>query len=205
MKRLLSLLICISVMFVMICEITVGVNALCLQCNDTANGYILVSETTEQISEDLYIVTTIHEKPILTRADRYTRTASKTQTIINNSGVKLFSITLDASFIVQDLHHIPGDLRTLLQIRVDKADVVTVGMLQTSVEGRFLAEITGEGNDLGGAFFGFVELFQVVPGGIPAAIVHKNDFIIIAAARKSLDGSILEGCNIFCFIVAGDN
>ena len=51
----------------------------------------------------------------------------------------------------------------------------------------------------------FMQLLNDGPGSIFAAIIHKDDLIIIAAVFESLNHCIVKGIYIFCFIVAGND
>ena len=78
-------------------------------------------------------------------------------------------------------------------------------MLQSGIEPGFLPKIPGERDDLDGAALVSVELFQIMKRGVPAAIVDKDNFIVITAALESGDHSILKGSDIFCFVVTGND
>ena len=106
---------------------------------------------------------------------------------------------------LQNLHHLAHQLRPLLQIRVDEGNVVPPGVLQPGVNARLLAEIPGEGDDLHRAGVRCVELFQVMQGGVPAAVVNIHNFVVIAAAVKGRYHRLLEGGYIFRLVVAGDD
>ena len=97
------------------------------------------------------------------------------------------------------------DLRALLQIRINQADIFSPGVLQTGVDAGFLAEIPGEGDHLGGAFLCSMELFQVVQRGIRTAVVDKNQFVVVTAPVKGGDYRILKCSHIFRLIIAGDD
>ena len=47
------------------------------------------------------------------------------------------------------------------------------------------------------------EALDDIPGAVPAAVIHKDDFVVIAAAIKGLYDGLLEGGYIFGFIIAG--
>ena len=94
--------------------------------------------------------------------------------------------------LVQNLYHVPDNLRTLLQVSVNEGDIFAAGLGHTGVDTGFFAEITGEADDLDWATLCLEDLLQVVQGGIPAAIVDKDDLVIIAAAFKGADNGILE-------------
>ena len=106
---------------------------------------------------------------------------------------------------VQDVHHLPDDLRPLLQVRIDEGDIFPVGMLQSGVKPRFLSEIPGKADDFHGTFPGSIELFQVVEGGIGAAVVHVDDLIVIAAVLKGGPDGRLKGGHVLGLIEAGDD
>ena len=105
----------------------------------------------------------------------------------------------------QEINHFPDDFRPLLQIGINQADVIPLGVLEPGVESRFLAEVAGEGHHLHRAALLLIELAQIVERGIGAAVVHKDDLKGIAAALEGLDGLLLEKLYIFCFIKAGHN
>ena len=106
---------------------------------------------------------------------------------------------------IQNLYHVPDDFRPLLQVGINKGDVLSGSVLESCVETGFLAKIPGEGDDLYGAFLLGMDFFQIVQGGILAAVVDEDDFIIISAAFKGGDHRSLKGSHIFCLIIAGNN
>ena len=46
---------------------------------------------------------------------------------------------------------------------------------------------------------------QALPGFIGAAVVDEDDFVVITAAGKRTDYSILKGGNVFRFVIAWSN
>ena len=108
-------------------------------------------------------------------------------------------------FFIQDVHHIPNDLRPLLQIRIDEADVFAGGVLQACIDAGFLAEIPGEGYDFHPAVLPGVDLFQIVQRCVPAAIVDIDDLDLIAAVLKGIQRRLMEGNHIFPLVIAGNH
>ena len=107
--------------------------------------------------------------------------------------------------VVQNIHHIPDDLWPLLQVRIDEGDIFPVGVLQSGVKPCFLAKIPGEADDLHGTFPGGIELFQVVEGGVGAAVVHIDDLVVIAAVLKGGPDGRLKGGHILGLVEAGND
>lgn len=105
---------------------------------------------------------------------------------------------------VQNFNHFQNDFRLLLKIRIDQSDILTAGVLHPGVDGRFLAEVSGEGNDLYRAYLRFIQFFQVVKCSVLAAVIDEYDLIIIAAAVKGGNDRRLKRRHILRFIVAGD-
>ena len=103
---------------------------------------------------------------------------------------------------VQDFNHISHNLGRLLQICIDKADIFATCFLETGIECSLLAKVTGEAHYFYGAFLLFVELAQVMHGGVLTTIIYKDDLVVIAAIRKCFDHSILEEADTFCLIIA---
>ena len=104
---------------------------------------------------------------------------------------------------VQDLDHVPDDFWPLLQIGVNEGNVFTVRLLHTGINTGLLAKIPGEGNNLHRTPLCFVQLSEVVQGRIFAAVIYKNDFVVIAAAFEGPHHRILKSGNIFSLIIAG--
>ena len=107
--------------------------------------------------------------------------------------------------LLQNGHHVPDDLRPLLEVGVDEGDVVAGGLLKAGVNGGLLAEIPGQGNHLHRAFLGGEELFQTEEGIVPAAVVDKDDFIVIAAVVEGIVNRVQEQINGFLFIITGNH
>ena len=107
-------------------------------------------------------------------------------------------------FLVQNFHHVTDDFRTLLEVGVNEADIVSCRVLQARVNSGLLAEIPGEGYHLHGAFLGGVELFQIVQRCVPAAVVNEDDLVIIAAAVKGGDDRLLKQGDVIRFVITGN-
>ena len=75
-------------------------------------------------------------------------------------------------------------------------------MLEACVEGGLLAEVPGKADHLYRARLGGVEFFQVVEGGVPAAVIHKDDLVVISAAAEGGDNRVLKGFHVFRLVVA---
>ena len=106
---------------------------------------------------------------------------------------------------LQQLHHIPDDLRPLLEVCIDEGRIIPHGLLKSGINGAFLSEIPGKAHDLHGAFSLPKEFFQVVEGGVGAAVIHKNNFIVISAGCKGIDHRLLKICHILRFVVGRDD
>ena len=103
---------------------------------------------------------------------------------------------------VQNLHHLPHQLRTLLQVCVDQGNVVSLGAGQTGVQTGFLSKVAGKADDTDGAILCGIELFQLRQGLIAAAVVDVDNLICVPAALKSVHDRFLKGCYIFFLVVA---
>ena len=141
-------------------------------------------------------------KPVDYRVERLLK---KGQDLSFISSILIGSYDVIFRLFVQNGYHVPNGFRSLLQISVDETDILAICVLKSGIQGRFLAKIPGEGNNLYGAFLRVMKLFQVVEGGILAAVIHIDDLIVVAAAIKGRDHRILKCSYIFGFVVAGDN
>ena len=76
-------------------------------------------------------------------------------------------------------------------------------MLQPRVDAGLLAEIPGEGDDLYLAVAPGIDLFQVVQGGIPAAVIDVDNFQLPVA--QGLYSRLVKGDHIFSLVIAGNH
>ena len=93
----------------------------------------------------------------------------------------------------------------MLQVRVNQGNVIAAGMGKAGIQACLFTEIPGEGNYLHGALLGRVNLAQVMECCIPAAVVNKDDLVVITAAFKGTDDCFLKVGHILCFVIAGDD
>ena len=77
--------------------------------------------------------------------------------------------------------------------------------MESGIESSLFSEVPGKRDHLYRTGLGGKDFFQIVQGGVRAAVVHKDNLIVIAAAVESLDHSFLKGNDIFRFVIAGDH
>ena len=102
---------------------------------------------------------------------------------------------------IQNLHHLANDLRSLLQISINEGDIIAAGVFHTGVNTGLFTKITGEGNDLYRTFLLAEDLFQVMERSVLAAVIDKNDLVVISAAFERGNYGFLKSGYIFCFVI----
>ena len=83
-------------------------------------------------------------------------------------------------------------------------DIVAVGIDEAGVHGRFLPEVSGEGNvvDMRVLFGKILEDFQ---GLVPGAVVDKNQFIVVFQFLHHFRDDWVEQRQSLFFVVAGND
>ena len=100
MKRIVSFILCAAMLVILTCGTSSTANAATadeiVPCGET----VTISESIQQVSDDLFLVITTYEKPVSARATRYTKTGGKTYTLVGNNGQEQWTFTMEATFII---------------------------------------------------------------------------------------------------------
>ena len=85
----------------------------------------------------------------------------------------------------QGIQHIRQQRRRVLQVSVQRGDIITLGRFQARINTRFLAKIAAEGN-VTHTRVGIVQLPRHAQGAVFGAIIHKNDLKFCTVALSHL-------------------
>ena len=135
--------------------------------------------------------------------DRIERFLEERENLSFTSAILVGSNYIIFRLLVQNLNHVSYNFRPLLQVRINKCHIFTGGLLQSGVDCRLFAEVTGETYHFYGTFLRLKDLTQLKHSGIFAAVIHKDNLIIITAVTECFNHSFLECGNIFGFIITG--
>ena len=100
MKRIISFLFCVATLITFVHGTDLTVSAAAPTGSVPGNAMVKVSESTQQVADDLLLVITTYEEVVSARATRYTKNGSRTYTMINNSGQTLWTFTIEATYTI---------------------------------------------------------------------------------------------------------
>ena len=98
MKRLLSFIVCFLMVCALIPVLSNNANAMSVEEAEAPSGFVKVSESVQQISDDFFLIVTTYEEPVLTRATRYTKSGIRTHRAVNADGNSLYTFTIEATY-----------------------------------------------------------------------------------------------------------
>lgn len=100
MRRVISFLLCVATLISFVHGTSRTVSAATPDGSVPYNGMVKVSESTLQVSDDLFLVVTTYEEVVSTRATRYTKAGGKTYTFTNSNGEYLCTFTIEATYMI---------------------------------------------------------------------------------------------------------
>ena len=100
--------------------------------------------------------------------------------------------------------HLGQQFGRILEIAVHHGDDLSFRVFESGGEGRLVTEVLGEGDDLD--VFVVQPVFQEVTNGIVgAAIVNKEEFIVVREGFHGGHDSVNQIIDQLCFVVYGDD
>ena len=110
------------------------------------------------------------------------------------------------SFLLNGFQHIREQGRRILKVHIHDGGIIPCGRFQARIDGGFLPEIAGEGNEFyfRGVFRHFLNHFQ---GAVRGTVVHEDKFrgVALQAFLEDPVYFLLERRNGFFFIQAGND
>ena len=100
MKKYLSVVLCFILMTTVIFGAGSKVNAAIAEDVPPFPKAVIVSEHTQQVSDDTYVTDTIYEEPVYARASTYTKQGARVYTLRNSNGEALWQFTVQGTFSV---------------------------------------------------------------------------------------------------------